>query len=684
MKCKLKTDCFALAFLTILFLVATPAAAQRVGNPYTMVMQLNQQAMAAYGGLRLSEALELLRQAEGICRSYNLRGEPLARTYANLGMVEAGGNQNNAAAMEYFKRAVCLDRNVMLDPLSSTPEVETLFNMSRSQAMAPGGCNRYAPQPGYQQPRPGYQQPRPGYQQPRPTYQQPRPGYQQPRPTYQQPRPTYQQPRPTYQQPQPQPQPTYQQPQPQPQPTYQQPQPTYQQPQPTYQQPQPRPRPQRQEPPPPPPEPPQLIRHEPVTQQTRLVPIPIYVEIHPSADLGKVVLFYRTIGERIFQQVPMTPHKKGYAATIGCDVLQTFDPTGLEYYIAVLDDDNQLLGTEGTEAEPHAVSVVRTLTTSAPSLPDATPPAKCVEDCPPWNPNCNEGCKQLGDLCDSTGECCSGMVCVDETCSSEDGDSGGGFSIEPGEHLFRLGVVIGTGSGIVPGGKIYPYNQASVTPDHITGSGLSSGVDIPDGIQTINTAFAWSKLHFRIEPQFYLKDNFLLGISFRAGLALDPAPQVMKLAPAVLATAAFRFVGDNTSMYELDGLFGLGGGVIQHRIPFDDCREMWLNPGDPWWDFNSEAGENQTGCDQNYNTTLNPELGEPGALDPNTNAWDGMNQKVEKAFFRKSGYFMIELKIDNYLWLTSLFGLNLGVVVDILVPVFALNLDFQAGVVFRF
>ncbi len=580
-------------------------------NPQTQALQLNQQAMAAYANLQIPTALALLQQAASICMQYNIRGEALARTYLNMGVIEAGGNQNNASAMEHFKKAVCVDNTILLDPLNSTPEIETLFNMARNQARA-AGCAGSQPTPP-----------------PPPTVYPPPPQRQPP--------------------------------------------------------------PQQQPTPPPPQQPPTqsgLLRHQPVTQQLRLIPIPLFVDVNPNVQVGQVVLFYRTLGERIFQQVPMNQHQQGYAATIGCDVLQTFDPTGLEYYIAVLDPGNQLLGTAGTEAQPHRVAVVQTLTIAPPALPGAASPDKCIEDCPPWNPDCNKACKQLGDLCDSSSECCSGMVCVEETCTESEG--GGGGDDGDFDPTVRISVAFGTGTGIIPGGDVNPYNQVSKTPNPVYEDHINDPENYDPGQLSISTAFAWSKLHLRLNTMFYLTPKILLGLSFRGGLPLDPHGDVLPIAPTVLASMAFRMVGEGTDKFELDGLVGLGGGIIYHRIPYKDCKKWTLSPGSPWYDDSDGAPDEQYGCSQYYNDESDDEyetaMGAPswGALDRTTDAWDGVTQAVDKAFFREAGKFVIEAGIDGYIWFVNNFGLNVGIIADIYIPEFALNFDFQLGVALRF
>ncbi|HUT76591.1 MAG TPA: hypothetical protein VM285_02835, partial [Polyangia bacterium] len=439
--------------LGVLLLAGGEARAQAGGNPQTAVLQLNQQAMLMYGNLQFAEAIGLLKQAEATCRQYGISGPVLARTYLNMGVVEVGGNQNNAAGLEYFKRAVCADQAVMLDPLNSTPEVETLFSLARSQAKTPGACQQAQPQP-------------------QPVYPQP--------------------------QPQPQPQPVYPQPQPQPQPQM------------------------------------QLIRHTPVTQQVRMVPVPIYLDVNPAVSVGQVLLFYRTTGERIFQQVPMQQHLTGWAATIGCDVLQTFDPTGIEYYAAVLDPANRLLGTEAAEAQPHQVTIVGMLTVPPPTLPNEAPPTACQEECPPWNPDCNSACKKFGDLCDSDSECCAGMACVHEMCTETDGEGGGpAGDIDP---IVRIPVSFGINFGLVAGGNAEPYNQVS------------------EGNLSIGTGFTFGKLQFAINPMFYLPvDGLELGLKFRGGLPLEMnyPDDVPPVAPSIYLSASYRIAGDGFDGFQL-------------------------------------------------------------------------------------------------------------------------------------
>ncbi len=572
----------------ILFTVAGPVLGQ--ADTRNSVLQLNKQAMEKYANLQIDKAMRLLKKAEGICKKKNVSKKVLAGTYVNMGVIEAGGNMNNGAAAKYFKEALCLDSSILLNPLDATPELETIFNMSRSQAAAE--CPASGASSSSIQPLPRSHQP--------------------------------------------------------------------------------------------PPQSSSVLRHQPVVEQQRLMPVPLFIQVNPQVEVGLIILYYRTLGERIFQQVPMEPFQDGYAVTIGCEVMQTFDPSAIEYYIAIMDFENQLLGTSGTEAQPHHVTIVQELSGPPPILPGMGPPEKCMEECPPWNPECNKSCKQMGDLCDNSSECCEGMVCKKETCTGGDKKGGGGGA----DAIFRVNVTFGSGVGIIPADAFYPYNQIAFTPQHILDDFDNEYVNdnVPDGRIVNDTGLAWSKFHFRVNPMFYLPKGFLVGVTFRGGLALaaDPASDVMPLAPTVLAVAAYRLVGGSKAdVFELDVTLGIGGGVVLHRIPYEDCKPYWLYPDDEWFD-STRPEEDQRGCLQIQRTSAG-KLSNNGAMDWTTGAWDGYYDREQRTFFRQAGKFVVELGFDSYIWFVNSFGLNIGL--DGVLYAgdnLAINIDVQLGPAFRF
>ena len=125
----------SVAALTMaLALAASPAHAQ-LGR----VVDLNRQGMDAYANLEIEEALTRLQEAVELAQSSGVTGGPLARTYINLGVVTIGGLADNGAALNYFVEALRADPNVELDPLTSTPEVRSVFTLARNRVGSGGG-----------------------------------------------------------------------------------------------------------------------------------------------------------------------------------------------------------------------------------------------------------------------------------------------------------------------------------------------------------------------------------------------------------------------------------------------------------------------------------------------------------------------------------------------------------------
>jgi hypothetical protein len=285
-----------------------------------------------------------------------------------------------------------------------------------------------------------------------------------------------------------------------------------------------------------------------------------------------------------------------------------------------------------------------------PALPNEPPPGKCMEECPPWNPNCNASCKPMGDLCDSDSECCPGMVCVDEMCTPG-GDDGPEGELDP---IFRMTANFGTGVGLVGGGNAKPYNQTS------------------QGSLSIGTGFTWSKLHFRVNPMFYLPiDGLAIGVMFRGSLPLEQnyPDDVPFIGPAGLVSVAYRLVGEESPEgFQLHFLGGLGGGMIYHRVPYSDCKEYEIDDTHPWYD--EDGPSDQTGCSDD-------------ALDDDGD-WNNQDDVVQKPFMRRAGLFIGELGLDGYYWFAPAFGFNFGLLVDVLAPDFALNFDVHIGIALRF
>ncbi|HJL20132.1 MAG TPA: hypothetical protein RMH99_30985, partial [Sandaracinaceae bacterium LLY-WYZ-13_1] len=106
------------------------------------VLDLNRQGMEAYMNLELEQAQSLLQRALQTAQSGGVTGAPLARTYLNLGVVAVGGFGDNGRGMNFFVQALQADSSIQLDPLTSTPEIQTVFQLARQRAGTGGGGGR--------------------------------------------------------------------------------------------------------------------------------------------------------------------------------------------------------------------------------------------------------------------------------------------------------------------------------------------------------------------------------------------------------------------------------------------------------------------------------------------------------------------------------------------------------------
>lgn len=128
--------------LATLFCFSAEVHAQRA---LQQVLDLNRQGMEAYNNLEIEQAQGLLNQALEAAERGHVTGSPLARTYMNLGIVSIGGMGDNGAGLQYFTQAIQADRNVALDPLTSTPDIQTVFTMATQRARTAGGTTTAPP-----------------------------------------------------------------------------------------------------------------------------------------------------------------------------------------------------------------------------------------------------------------------------------------------------------------------------------------------------------------------------------------------------------------------------------------------------------------------------------------------------------------------------------------------------------
>lgn len=242
-------------------------------------------------------------------------------------------------------------------------------------------------------------------------------------------------------------------------------------------------------------------------------------------------------------------------------------------------------------------------------------------------------------MCDSTAECCGGYSCIKETCTPT-GEQG--RSEETQERRVRIPLSVGTGFGFLPAENTkQAYNQ------------------IAPGNLSLNAGTAWDKFHVRLGVLYQLIPELALGLAFRGDMALDFNGNVPFMRPAFFVNAEYRVFSSAEERFELWSLFGLGGGIFQHRVSYKDCSVTQDKPEE---------------C-------ANLEK-DPAGRD----VWTGENP-VDETFFRKSGYVILEAGLGARYWFKKggVFGWNVEILADLLfAPSFAFNFDFHTGPVLRF
>lgn len=136
-----RTRAVPAAVLVVLSAFACPGLTARVHaqTPYDVVAELNRKAMDSYNRLDIDAAGSMLEEALRVAFQGGISGPLLAQTNLNMGVVYVGGLSDQNGGLGYFIQAVCADPSIQPDPLTSTPEIQSVFQAAQQQAMA-GAC----------------------------------------------------------------------------------------------------------------------------------------------------------------------------------------------------------------------------------------------------------------------------------------------------------------------------------------------------------------------------------------------------------------------------------------------------------------------------------------------------------------------------------------------------------------
>ena len=120
--------------------VAPQASAQQ--SAQQVVEDLNRGAMEAYNSMDINKAGSMLEEALRVAAQGGVAGTLLAQTNMNLAIVYIGGLGDSAGGQKYFGDALCADPSVQLDPLTSTPDIQSVFQAAQQTVQQTGCANK--------------------------------------------------------------------------------------------------------------------------------------------------------------------------------------------------------------------------------------------------------------------------------------------------------------------------------------------------------------------------------------------------------------------------------------------------------------------------------------------------------------------------------------------------------------
>ena len=148
MRAALRARSTSLTILLTLLSLLWIRTADAQQAPDQVVLDLNHGAMEAYNNMDINKAGSMLEEALRVALQSGIGGPLLAQTNMNLAIVYIGGLGDNDGGVRYFADALCADPNAQLDPLTSTPDIQSVFQVAAARVQqqgCPGGGPNVAP-----------------------------------------------------------------------------------------------------------------------------------------------------------------------------------------------------------------------------------------------------------------------------------------------------------------------------------------------------------------------------------------------------------------------------------------------------------------------------------------------------------------------------------------------------------
>lgn len=287
------------------------------------VRQLTTDAMNAFHELDLDRADALLLQARTAMERETVEASIAARVHLSMGVIAVSGHGDAQRAQQSFMRALELDPTVEPDPMTSTPEVASNFQIAKARrASIVRSTSRTAPDAGTPPSTTTPAATTPST----PTVPRTQPAPSTPAATP----------------------------------------------------------PSRTQPAPSTPEAPvrrqfPTVRHTPPPEALSNTPLPLYLEVADAPDANRVVVMYRGHGMRRYMQMRLPAHGQGFGGELPCANVVVGD---FVYYVVVYDSEARVIAGAGSDSVPLRVRVVERLSGRAPSLPGRPAPGICTPGAP--------------------------------------------------------------------------------------------------------------------------------------------------------------------------------------------------------------------------------------------------------------------------------------------------------------
>jgi hypothetical protein len=249
------------------------------------------------------------------------------------------------------------------------------------------------------------------------------------------------------------------------------------------------------------------FRHKPIDEAVAGRRIKLYARIHASLEPSQVLLFHRSTGASSeFSEVTMREVKSGvYLGVIPSDEVEG---RSVHYYIEAQNDAGERIAGHGTAESPNIISVKLRRGRTGSKRPEPKPPSAKV---------------------------------------------------------FSIGLMVGTGIGVVNGGQSEHEHPQS----------------IPNSQKTveINPGGALTPFHIAPELIYHLSDSWHLSVLGRIQVINAISADVPDSKISWLGEArAKRLFGSGALRFYM--AFGAGAGQIRHRIPLGDYDENPATPDD--------------------------------------------------------------------------------------------------------